>query len=66
MISASALIDDPLQCPKCGQPLKADHDWEHQLAATGDRMLCCGKRLSAAEYADFGPAVRAARETGRG
>lgn len=61
-VPASALIDKPLQCPGCGQPLKADHDWGTQLRATGNRMLCCLRGLTVGEANVFLSKARAARE----
>lgn len=66
VVPAEALINRPLQCPACGQPLDPGFDWDGRLVKTGGVMTCCNAALTERHIAAFRAEVRAARETGRG
>ena len=69
MIPASALIDDPVQCPACGQPVNVHEDWEADLTEFAGVMSCCKRTLTIGQEKAFLAAIeaeRARREGGPG
>lgn len=60
-VPTEALIDRPVQCPACGQPLNVEHDWGAQLRATGNVMLCCTGKLTLGEANILLGRIKAAR-----
>lgn len=46
MIPSSALIDSPVQCPACGQPVNPETDWETLLRGSRQVMPCCKRALT--------------------
>lgn len=64
MIPASTLIDNPVQCPCCGQLLDHATWWERRLEKSHGIMPCCGKGLTGDQVRSLIAEVRARRAAG--